>query len=239
VKGAFTGTTRDHKGLFLAADGGTLFLDEIGDMPLALQVKLLRVLQDRAVRPVGALDSTPMNVRIVSATHRNLETEIEAGRFREDLFYRLNVVTLTLPTLRHRVDDIPLLVRHFTSKLSEKYGKTINGYAPEAMELLLGAPWPGNVRQLLNVIEKIVALSTTEIISAGQIHRALQNQAGELLSLDEAKSNAEREYLIRILKGTGGNVTQAARLAKRNRSEFYTLLRRHSLDVKDFKEPSE
>ena len=239
VKGAFTGTTRDHKGLFLAANGGTLFLDEIGDMPLALQVKLLRVLQERAVRPVGALDSTPMNVRIVSATHRNLETEIEAGRFREDLFYRLNVVSLTLPTLRQRVDDIPLLVRHFTSKLSEKYGKTINGYAPEAMEILLGAPWPGNIRQLLNVIEKIVALSTTEIVSAGQVQRALQNQAGELLSLDEAKSNAEREYLIRILKGTGGNVTQAARLAKRNRSEFYTLLRRHSLDVKDFKEPSE
>ncbi|MGY6215379.1 sigma-54-dependent transcriptional regulator [Methylolobus aquaticus] len=239
VKGAFTGTTRDHRGLFLAANGGTLFLDEIGDMPLALQVKLLRVLQERAVRPVGALDSTPMNVRIVSATHRNLEKEIEAGRFREDLFYRLNVVSLALPTLRQRVDDIPLLVRHFTSKVSEKYGKTINGYAPEAMEILLGAPWPGNIRQLLNVIEKIVALSATELVSAGQVQRALQNQAGEVLSLDEAKSNAEREYLIRILKGTGGNVTQAARLAKRNRSEFYNLLRRHSLDVKHFKEPSE
>lgn len=239
VKGAFTGTTRDHKGLFAAADGGTLFLDEIGDMPVALQVKLLRVLQERAVRPVGSLQDVPVDARIISATHRDLEQEIAAGRFREDLYYRLNVVNLCLPGLRQRVDDIPLLTRHFTATLAGKYGKTINGYAPEAMELLLSCPWPGNVRQLLNVIEKIVALATVEIVSAALVQKALQRQAGEMVSLDEAKKNFERDYLIRLLKVTQGNITHAARLAKRNRSDFYTLLRRHGLEPGTFKNHAE
>ncbi|WP_434149364.1 sigma 54-interacting transcriptional regulator [Methylocaldum gracile subsp. desertum] len=239
VKGAFTGAVRDHKGLFLAAQGGTVFLDEIGDMPLALQVKLLRVLQERTVRPVGALQSVPVDVRIVSATHRNLEREIAEGRFREDLYYRLNVVNLCLPSLQERVDDIPLLTRHFTAQLARKYGKTINGYAPEAMDLLLTCPWPGNIRQLLNVIEKIVALATVEIVPASLVQRALQRQAGEMVSLDDAKKSFERDYLIRLLRVTHGNITHAARLAKRNRSEFYSLLRRHNLEPGQFKEDSE
>ncbi|MGX2028822.1 MULTISPECIES: sigma 54-interacting transcriptional regulator [Methylocaldum] len=239
VKGAFTGAVRDHKGLFLAAQGGTVFLDEIGDMPLPLQVKLLRVLQERTVRPVGALQSVPVDVRIVSATHRNLEKEIAEGRFREDLYYRLNVVNLCLPSLQERVDDIPLLTRHFTAQLARKYGKTINGYAPEAMDLLLTCPWPGNIRQLLNVIEKIVALATVEIVPASLVQRALQRQAGEMVSLDDAKKSFERDYLIRLLRVTHGNITHAARLAKRNRSEFYSLLRRHNLEPGQFKEDSE
>ena len=178
VKGAFTGTIRDHKGLFVAADGGTLFLDEIGDMPVALQVKLLRVLQERIVRPVGSLHDVPVDVRIVSATHRDLEYEIAEGRFREDLFYRLNVVNLTLPGLRKRVDDIPLLTRHFTARLADKYGKTINGYAPDAMELMFGCPWPGNIRQLLNVVEKVVALATVEVVSAALVQKATATAGG-------------------------------------------------------------
>ncbi|MDV3242204.1 MAG: sigma 54-interacting transcriptional regulator, partial [Methylocaldum sp.] len=239
VKGAFTGAVRDHKGLFLAAQGGTVFLDEIGDMPLPLQVKLLRVLQERTVRPVGALQSVPVDVRIVSATHRNLEKEIAEGRFREDLYYRLNVVNLCLPSLQERVDDIPLLTRHFTAQLARKYGKTINGYAPEAMDLLLTCPWPGNIRQLLNVIEKIVALATVEIVPASLVQRALQRQAGEMVSLDDAKKSFERNYLIRLPRVSHGNFTHAARLAKRNRSEFYSLLRRHNLEPGQFKEDSE
>jgi two-component system response regulator GlrR len=239
VKGAFTGAARDHKGLFAAAQGGTVFLDEIGDMPLPLQVKLLRVLQERTVRPVGALQSVPVDVRIVSATHRDLEKEIAEGRFREDLYYRLNVVNLCLPGLQERVDDIPLLTRHFTAQLAGKYGKPINGYAPDAMELLLACPWPGNIRQLLNVIEKIVALATVEIVPASLVQRALQRQAGEMVSLDDAKKNFERDYLIRLLRVTRGNITHAARLAKRNRSEFYSLLRRHNLEPGQFKDDSE
>lgn len=238
VKGAFTGAARDHKGLFLGAQGGTLFLDEIGDMPLPLQVKLLRVLQERTVRPVGALQPVPVDVRIVSATHRDLEKEIAEGRFREDLYYRLNVVNLCLPPLAERVDDIPLLTRHFTAMLAGKYGKTLNGYAPEAMDLLLACPWPGNIRQLLNVIEKIVALATVEIVPATLVQRALQRQAGELVSLDDAKKAFERDYLIRLLKVTRGNITHAAKLAKRNRSEFYSLLKRHGLEPGPFKEDS-
>ena len=238
VKGAFTGAARDHKGLFLSAQGGTLFLDEIGDMPLPLQVKLLRVLQERPVRPVGALQPVPVDVRIVSATHRDLEKEIAEGRFREDLYYRLNVVNLCLPPLAERVDDIPLLTRHFTAMLAGKYGKTLNGYAPEAMDLLLTCPWPGNIRQLLNVIEKIVALATVEIVPATLVQRALQRQAGELVSLDDAKKAFERDYLIRLLKVTRGNITHAAKLAKRNRSEFYSLLKRHGLEPGPFKEDS-
>jgi two-component system response regulator GlrR len=235
VKGAFTGAARDHKGLFQAADGGTLFLDEIGDMPLPLQVKLLRVLQERQVRPIGSTQSAPVDVRIVSATHRDLEKEIAEGRFREDLYYRLNVVSFTLPPLSERREDIPLLASHFLAQQAPKYRKAINGFAPEGMELLVSAAWPGNVRQLLNVVEKAVALCTTPVIPAALVQRALQRQGDDLASLDDAKKGFERDYLVRLLKITEGNVTQAARLAKRNRSEFYSLLRRHQLDPALFK----
>src|SRR5450759_4826616 len=164
VKGAFTGAVRDHKGLFQSADQGTLFLDEIGDMPLPLQVKLLRVLQEQQVRPVGATQTFDIDVRVISATHRNIETEMASGRFREDLYYRLNVVALKLPPLSERREDIPLLANHFLAALAHKYSKTINGIAPEALELLVSATWPGNVRQLFNVIEQAVALCSVPLI---------------------------------------------------------------------------
>lgn len=235
TKGSFTGATQDYKGLFQAAHQGTLFLDEIGDMPLALQVKLLRVLQERQVRPVGSTRSVPVDVRLISATHRDLHQEMEAGNFRGDLFYRLNVVSLELPPLARRREDIPLLVNHFLGVLSEKYGKHVQGCSPEAMELLVGASWPGNVRQLLNVMEQAVALCTTSVVSTALVQKALRDKPGKVPPLAEARAQFEREYLVQILKITNGNVTQAALLAQRNRTEFYRLLRRYELDPMPFK----
>ncbi|KJV07454.1 sigma 54-interacting transcriptional regulator, partial [Methylocucumis oryzae] len=214
----------------------SVFLDEIGDMPMPLQVKLLRVLQEREVKPVGSVKSIPVNVRIIAATHRNLTKAIAEGLFREDLYYRLNVVCLELPSLNERIDDIPLLARHFLKQLAEKYQKNLNNIAPDAMALLLESDWPGNVRQLRNVIEKAVAFATTEIVSATLIKRALQNTSATNTSLDEAKLQFERDYLVRLMKTTQGNVTHAARIAKRNRSEFYNLLRRHGLEPAQFKQ---
>lgn len=236
VRGAFTGAVRDHKGLFQLAEGGTLFLDEIGDMPVLLQVKLLRVLQERQVRPVGSTQSIPVDVRIISATHRDLKTEIAAGTFREDLYYRLDVVSLTIPVLAQRREDIPLLINYFLSTFSEKYQKNINGFSPEAMETLVAASWPGNVRQLMNVVERCVALSTAPLISPVLVYDAMHREEEQLVSFEDARRSFERDYLVRVLKITGGNVTQAARLAKRNRTEFYKLLQRYQLDPSVFKQ---
>ena len=235
ARGAFTGAARDYKGLFLAADGGSVFLDEIGDMPLPLQVKLLRVLQEKEVRPVGSTQTVKVDVRIISATHRNLEEAIKSGSFREDLYYRLNVVSFELPTLSKRREDIPLLATRFLSSLAEKYNKPLNGFASEAMEMLVRGAWLGNVRELLNVVEQTVALSTTPIISSALVENAMRGAAEELSSFEAARSAFEREYLAKLLKITNGNVAQAARLAKRNRTEFYKLLQRHHLDAKLFK----
>jgi two-component system response regulator GlrR len=235
MKGSFTGAARDYKGLFQAAEGGTVFLDEIGDMPVPLQVKLLRVLQEKEIRPIGSTQTIPVNVRIISATHRNLEEEIAAGRFREDLYYRLNVVSFALPALSERREDIPALATHFLTQLAAKYTKTLNGFSAEAMETLVKASWPGNIRELYNVVEQAVALATTPIIPPTLVEHALTGRTAELASFEAARSEFEREYLAKLLKITGGNVTQAARLAKRNRTEFYKLLQRHHLDPKMFK----
>ena len=235
VKGAFTGAVRDNRGLFQAADGGTLLLDEIGDMPAALQVKLLRVLQERQVRPVGGLQNTPVDVRVISATHRDLEAEMAAGNFREDLYYRLKVVSLRLPSLAERREDVPLLAGHFLNELTSRYKKVVSGFAPEAVEQLVTAAWPGNVRQLYNVIEQSVALATTPLIPASLVQQAIQNEDTELTSFEQARRKFEREYLAQLLKITDGNVTNASRMAKRNRTEFYKLLQRHQLDPRLFK----
>jgi two-component system, NtrC family, response regulator GlrR len=234
-KGSFTGAIYDHKGLIPAADGGTLFLDEIGDMPLALQAKLLRVLQDKEVRAVGAAQGTQVDVRVMSATHRDLGAEMKAGRFREDLYYRLNVVSLVLPPLAERREDIVPLAAHYLTTIATRYGKDVQAFAPEALELLVAAPWPGNVRQLINVVEQVVALSASSMVPASLVQQALREEPAALASLEEARSSFEREYLIRTLRITGGNVTQAAKLAHRNRTEFYKLLERHQLDPKMFK----
>ncbi len=236
ARGAFTGAVAAHKGLFQAADGGTLLLDEIGDMPLPLQVKLLRVLQESEVRPVGSTQAIPVDVRVISATHRDLEEQRASGRFREDLYYRLNVVSLHLPSLADRREDIPLLAAYLLRQLADRYRKPVPTLAPDAMALLVAAPWPGNVRQLLNLLEQAVALTPTPIIPATLVQNALKEDAAVLVPFEEARKSFERDYLARLMKITGGNVTQAAQLAKRNRTEFYKLLQRHRLEPAMFKE---
>ena len=235
-RGAFTGAVQDHQGLFVSASGGTLFLDEIGDMPLPLQVKLLRVLQEREVRPVGATRSVPVDVRVISATHRDLEEEMKAGRFREDLFYRLNVVTLSLPPLNQRRDDIPLLAEYFRAELAQRYQKPVTAFSKGAIELLMAADWTGNVRQLYNVVEQAIALSTGPQIQASVLQDAIKDRVEDVVPFADARRQFEFDYLVGLLQMTRGNVTQAARLAGRNRTEFYKLLHRHSLDPAQFKD---
>jgi two-component system response regulator GlrR len=229
VKGAFTGALQNHRGLFQAADGGTLFLDEIGDMPPALQVKLLRVLQERRVRPVGATQPVPIDVRILSATHRDLDTLRTDGSFRDDLYWRLAVVTLQLPTLDERREDVPLLAQHFLQQLAERHGKRVRGFAPEALRALATAAWPGNVRQLHNVVEQVCALATAPLIPLALVQRALRTPGVQVLPYAEARRRFEHEYLVGLLKLTDGHVADAARLAERNRTEFYRLLQKHGL----------
>ncbi len=234
-KGAFTGATRDHPGMFRAADGGTLFLDEIGDMPLSFQVKLLRALQEREIRPVGATESVPVDVRIISATHQDLDKALAENTFREDLYYRLNVVNLELPSLAERREDITLLANHFLRQFPDAAKRGVTGFSSEAQEAMLYAAWPGNVRQLVNVVEQSVALSTTPLIPASLVQRALRNELGDIPSFVEARGQFERDYLTQLLQITNGNVAQAARIAKRNRTEFYKLLHKHQLSPPQFK----
>ena len=235
TKGSFTGAIADHRGLFVASDKGTLFLDEIGDMPITLQVKLLRVIETREARAIGATRATPFDVRIISATHRNLAKEKDLGTFREDLYYRLNVVALKLPSLDERPEDIPLLAQHFAAKLAPRYGRDKAAFASEALELLVKAKWPGNVRQLYNVVEQSIALCPTEIIPQAFVEQAIQVEMHEMTSFEDARKRFERDYLTRILKLTKGSVTQAAKLARRNRTEFYKLLQRHGIEAAMFK----
>jgi two-component system response regulator GlrR len=234
-KGAFTGAHKAHKGLFQAAEGGTLLLDEIGDMPVRLQVKLLRVLQEQHVRPVGATDAVPVNARVISATNQDLNDQMVAGQFREDLYYRLNVVHIRLPALRERREDVPLLVEHFLKQTAEEAGGERKVYSPEAVELLVANHWPGNVRQLYNTVRQNVALSPTRVISPDQVRTALGEQANQLPSFSQAREEFTRNYLAQLLQITNGNVSQAARLAKRNRTDFYKLLGRHQLNPEHFK----
>ena len=235
VRGAFSGAVSSRDGLFRSADQGTLFLDEIGDMPALFQVKLLRALQEQRIRPVGANEDIPVDVRIISASHHDLESLVEEGQFRQDLYYRLNVVTLSLPSLCERREDIPLLANHFLSRLAPRYGARVKGFSTEALNALVQYDWPGNVRQLQNVVEQMTALSPTPIIPVKLVERALKEKAALLPGFQEAREQFEREYLMELLQRVNGNVSQAARLAKRNRSEFYKLLKRHHLEPARFK----
>ena len=237
TKGAFTGAARNHKGLIQEAHGGTLFLDEIGDMPVALQAKLLRVIQERNIRALGSTQTVPVDIRLISATHRDINEEIRSGQFREDLYYRLNVVSLEIPPLSERREDISLIVNMFLGELSEKYDKPLKTFSPGALELLFLAPLPGNVRQLRNIVEQAFTLCTTQVIPASLVKGALREMPMEMPSLKDAKARFERDYILKLLKITAGNVSQAARLAKRNRTEFYKLLHRHQVDPGAFKTP--
>ncbi|CDG87145.1 two-component system response regulator GlrR [Xenorhabdus bovienii] len=236
AKGAFTGAVSSREGLFLAAQGGTLFLDEIGDMPLALQVKLLRVLQERKIRPLGSNRDIDIDVRIISATHRDLPKAMQRNEFREDLYYRLNVVNMKIPALNERAEDIPLLANHLLRASAKRHKPFVRSFSTNAMKCLMAASWPGNVRQLVNVIEQCVALTTAPVISDALVMQALEGENTALPTFVEARGQFELHYLRKLLQMTKGNVTHAARMAGRNRTEFYKLLARHELDANDFKE---
>ncbi|EEQ17132.1 hypothetical protein yinte0001_7710 [Yersinia intermedia ATCC 29909] len=236
AKGAFTGAVSSREGLFQAAEGGTLFLDEIGDMPLSLQVKLLRVLQERKVRPLGSNRDLSIDVRVISATHRDLPKAMAKNEFREDLYYRLNVVNLKIPALHERSEDIPLLANHLLRESAKRHKPFVRSFSTDAMKRLMTASWPGNVRQLVNVIEQCVALTSAPVISEALVEQALEGENTALPTFVEARNQFELNYLRKLLQITTGNVTQAARMAGRNRTEFYKLLSRHELDANDFKE---
>lgn len=236
ARGAFTGAVSNREGLFQAAECGTLFLDEIGDMPVALQVKLLRVLQERKVRPLGSNRDIEINVRIISATHRDLPKAMARGEFREDLFYRLNVVNLKIPPLSERTEDIPLLANHLLRQSADRHKPFVRAFSSDAMKRLMAAKWPGNVRQLVNVIEQCVALTSSPVIGDALVEQALEGENTALPTFVEARNQFELNYLRKLLQITKGNVTHAARMAGRNRTEFYKLLSRHELDANDFKE---
>lgn len=236
VKGAFTGAISEHTGLFRAAEGGTLFLDEIGDIPHPLQVKLLRALQERRIRPIGSTQSIPVDVRIISATNRNLEQDMSEGVFREDLFYRLNVVNLHIPSLAERVEDIPLLANHFLRATGAVKQGNVSSFAPAAMEVMINAPWPGNVRQLENVVQRTSALSTTPVIPESLVREALTVEDQYLPSLSQARQQFEHDYLVKVMRLTSGSVAEAALLAQRNRTDFYKLLKRQNINPDKFKE---
>ncbi len=236
ARGAFTGAVSSREGLFQAAEGGTLFLDEIGDMPAPLQVKLLRVLQERKVRPLGSNRDIDINVRIISATHRDLPKAMERKEFREDLFYRLNVVNLKIPPLAERAEDIPLLATQLLRQSAERHKPFVRAFSTDAMKRLMTASWPGNVRQLVNVIEQCVALTSSPVIGDALVEQALEGENTALPTFVEARNQFELNYLRKLLQITKGNVTHAARMAGRNRTEFYKLLSRHELEANDFKE---
>jgi two-component system response regulator AtoC len=228
VRGAFTDASGDKAGLFEQADGGTLLLDEIGEMPPALQVKLLRVLQEEEIRRVGAAVTRKVNVRVVSATSRDLQADVRSGRFREDLFFRLNVFCITLPPLRERAEDIPRLVGSFVARLAAGSGTAALRCSPDAMRLLMGYAWPGNIRELENVIERGVIMSDGTSITADclapALHPSAADAAGEDLSIKKAEDAIERDLIRKALIKTGGNRTQAARILEiSHRSLLYKL----------------
>lgn len=234
-KGAFTDAHRDKKGLFAQAHGGTFFLDEISEMSMNMQAKLLRVLEEKMVHPIGARAPIQVDARILAASNKNLEEEVQKGRFRPDLFYRIHVIAIQLPPLRERKEDIPLLVRHFLKKYSKQAGKKISGFSASASRKLLRHHWPGNVRELENTIESAVALADKNVITDDLILQMHPNGDEGIKSLKDAKNDFEKNYLIQLITTTRGNVTEAAKLAGKYRADLYELLKKYDLNAADFR----
>ncbi|HET8724534.1 MAG TPA: sigma-54 dependent transcriptional regulator [Anaeromyxobacteraceae bacterium] len=247
ARGAFTGAVGARVGLFAEADRGTIFLDEIGELPLPTQVKLNRVLQEREVRRVGDSAPTRVDVRVIAASHRDLRAEVQAGRFREDLFYRLNVFPVRLPPLRERLEDLPLLAAHFLEKHARAMGREITGIDPEALRLLAAWPWPGNVRELENAVARAVAIAPGPTLLPRDLPPELAapgtaSPPGTVLAtlpyreaLDQAQDRVSRDYLVALLTEFQGNVTRAAARAGVERESLHRLLKRHGLRSDDFK----
>ncbi|EFO1266119.1 sigma-54-dependent response regulator transcription factor ZraR [Escherichia albertii] len=212
-KGAFTGADKRREGRFVEADGGTLFLDEIGDISPMMQVRLLRAIQEREVQRVGSNQTIPVDVRLIAATHRDLAEEVNAGRFRQDLYYRLNVVAIEVPSLRQRREDIPLLADHFLQRFAERNRKAVKGFTPQAMDLLIHYDWPGNIRELENAVERAVVLLTGEYISERELPLAIASTPIPLAQSQDIQPlvEVEKEVILAALEKTGGNKTEAAR----------------------------
>jgi two-component system response regulator HydG len=233
-KGAYTGAQRQRDGRFVQADGGTLFLDEIGEMPIALQAKLLRVLQEGEVQRLGSDRTVHVDVRVVAATNRDLEAEVRAGAFREDLYYRLNVIALRVPPLRERPEDIPLLARHFLSRFAARNRKSFRGFSPRAMDLMLRHPWPGNVRELENVVERAVILSPGDLVTESDLPASLRG-TGDVppeshVSRGHSLEDAERQAIVRTLEQVGHNKSEAARVLGVTRVTLRSKMRKFGLD---------
>ena len=234
-KGAFTDAHQNKKGLFAQAHGGTFFLDEISEMSLNMQAKLLRVVEEKTVQPIGSRTPVKVDARILAASNKNLEEEVQKGNFREDLFYRIHVIVINLPPLRERKEDIPLLARHFLDKYSRQAGKKISGFSPSASRKLLRHHWPGNVRELENSVESAVALVDQNVITDDLILQMHPGADEGLKPLKDAKNDFEKDYLIQLISITRGNITEAAKLAGKYRADLYELLKKYNLNPADFR----
>lgn len=236
-KGAFTDAKRSYEGLFAQADKGTIFLDEIGDMSLSIQAKLLRVLQEKQFYPIGSGRPVEVDVRVIVATNKDLETEVKKGNFREDLYYRIHFVPVDLPPLRERKEDIPLLAEHFLKEISKRMKKDIKAISPMAMQKLMLHDWPGNVRELENTIEHAMAITRHDVISEELILPSKDLSAEPLRPFKDAVEDFKRGYVVRLLEFTKGNVSKAAELAGKYRADFHNLVKKYNLKPEDFKSP--
>ncbi len=234
-KGAFTGAVKGSRGFLAQANGGTLFFDEIGDMPLAIQAKVLRVLQERQFFPLGSEKPAEVDVRIVAATNKDLEAAVKRGAFREDLFYRVHVIPVHVPPLRERREDIPPLAQHFLKAAADRMHRDVTGLAPLAMQKLMLHDWPGNVRELENAVEYAVAVTRSDIIGDDVILPSIEQAPVSPKPFKEAKEDFERDYLVWVLQAAEGNVSRAAGLAGKYRADFYALLKKYGLKPDDFK----
>jgi two-component system response regulator GlrR len=239
VRGAFTNAHGAKRGLFQSANGGTLFLDEIGEMPLSMQVKLLRAVQEREVREVGSELSTKIDVRIITATNKDLGEAVKNGAFRNDLYYRISVVPLFIPPLRERPDDIPLLAQHFLTASAKRANKILRGFTPAALNRLVAHPWPGNVRELENVIEKATVMTRQDMITPDLLPPMGTSLDSPMKPLTEAKEEFEKTYLKNVLQLTGGNISRAAQFAGRYRADFYKMLKKYGLHPSTLKAKAE
>jgi two-component system response regulator GlrR len=234
-KGAFTGAVQSTKGLFTQAHTGTLFLDEIGNMPISLQKKSLRVLQERQFYPLGSNKPIDVDVRVIVATNQDLKEEIKAGRFREDLFYRIHVIPINLPPLRERKEDITLLVKCFIEEFNEKMKKKVKGLTPGALQKLMLYNWPGNIRELKNTIEFAIAMTQHDVITEDLILQTTDQTHETLQPLKEAKAAFEKNYIAHLLEITGGNISKASELSGKYRADFYNLIKKYDLKPETFK----
>ena len=237
-KGAFTDAVRSREGLFARSHKGTIFLDEIGDMPASVQVKFLRVLQEKQFYPLGGEKPVEVDVRVIAATNKNLTLKVREGSFREDLYYRIHVVPIEIPPLRERREDIPLLAEQFLREISGKMKKDVKGISPKGMQKLMLYDWPGNVRELRNVIEHAVAVTRNDVIGEDTLLSTKDIPEESLKPYKEAVEDFKKGYIVRLLEFTKGNVSKAAELAEKYRSDLYDLIKKNNINPEDFKNPS-